>query len=417
MPLGTWGDVLPFVRLGRELRRRGHTVRMLTCELFEPLVREEGFEFLSLLDRNEYERILAHPKLWDPRMAAITFLREAVLPYMRRQYKFASEAIAAGECDVLVAPAQSLGARIAQVKHGIPLATVHLAPYLFRSAFKNRRVSGVALPDWFPPAWKRSIYRFADFCGDQLDGRTVNAFNQELGLPRAKRVFWEWWNSPQRIIALFPEWYAAPQPDWPRQAMLAGFLPDRADEGPPLADEIEAFLNAGPAPIVFTAGTAMVHGEQFFAESLRTAEQIGARAILLSRYREQLPGDLPPGVMAVDFVPLEKLLRRVAAIVHHGGIGTTAQALAAGIPQLAVPMSFDQPDNAHRVECLGVGRSVRSGDYSAAAVAPLLQYLTTDDTVRARCREVATWCAGTDAVRIACDEIEALAVTAPASPI
>jgi UDP:flavonoid glycosyltransferase YjiC (YdhE family) len=409
MPLGTWGDVLPFVRLGRELRRRGHSVTLVACELFEPLADREGIEFWPLLDRDQYDRIWADPQLWHPRMASITFIREAVLPFMRRQYELARDAIGAGECDVLVAPAQSLGARIAHAKHGVPLVTVHLAPYLFRSAIKPRRVSGVSLPEWFPPTWKRAMFRVADFCGDQLFGRTVNAFLAELGLPRAKRVFWEWWNSPQRIVALFPDWFAEPQPDWPQQSLLAGFLPVGAADGPPLSAEVEAFLRSGPPPVVFTAGTAMAHSGRFFAESVRAVRQLGARAVLLSQYRDQLPDDLPPDVMATDFVPLERLLPHVAAIVHHGGIGTTVQALAAGVPQLVVPMSFDQPDNAHRVACLGVGLSLRPREYAAESVAGVLRHLTTDERVRTRCLECAARCDGSAALGIACDAIETLA--------
>jgi UDP:flavonoid glycosyltransferase YjiC (YdhE family) len=173
---------------------------------------------------------------------------------------------------------------------------------------------------------------------------------------------------------------------------------------------MEEFLRSGPAPIVFTAGTAMVHGKRFFVESLRATQSLGARAIFLSQFRDQLPKSLPLEVIAADFVPLGGLLQRAAAVVHHGGIGTTAQALAAGIPQLIVPMSFDQPDNAHRVEQLGVGRSVRPRNYSAERAAELLESLTADTGVSLRCEEVAIRCAGTDALRIAGDEIERLGV-------
>jgi UDP:flavonoid glycosyltransferase YjiC (YdhE family) len=415
MPLGTWGDVIPFVRLGRELQRRGHAVTLVACELFEPLARREGFEFFPLLDCAEYQRIFANPQLWHPRWAAITFLREAVLPFLRRQYEIVERACRTGECDTLVAPCQSLGARVAQERLGVPLVTVHLAPYMFRSAIRPRKVSGVSLPDWMSPRWKRAVFRMADYCGDQSFGRSVNAFRAELGLPRAKRVFWEWWNSPERIVGLFPDWFGEPQADWPRQTVLAGFLANDADESSPLTDEVEEFLAAGPAPILFTAGTAMAHGEKFFAESVKAARDLGARAILLSQYRDQLPDVVPAGMLQLEFVPLERLLRRVAAVVHHGGIGTTSQALAAGVPQLPVPMSFDQPDNAYRVECLGVGRSLARHRYNAATAAPVLAHLLNDREVDARCGEVAVRCARSQAVRVACDAIEALALVAEAT--
>jgi rhamnosyltransferase subunit B len=415
LPLGTWGDVLPFVRLGRELRQRGHVVTLVACELFEPLARRESFEFVPIMDCAEYQRIFANPRLWHPRWAAITFLRDAVLPFMRRQYEVIRAAELGGECDVLVAPCQSLGARVAQEALGLPLATVHLAPYMFRSAVRPRKVSGASLPDWLPVASKRAMFRLADFCGDQSFGRMVNRFRAELGLPRTKRVFWDWWNSSEKIIGLFPEWFGEPAADWPQQTVLAGFLASDLETVSPLTEEVESFLEAGPAPIVFTAGTGMAHGRQYFEESVHAARMLGTRAILLSQYVDQLPRELPTDVMAVDFVPLERLLRRAAAIVHHGGIGTTAQALAAGVPQLPVPMSFDQPDNAHRVERLGVGRALARSKYSAEAVVPLLAEMLKGSEVRARCRQVAALCTGSQAVGVACDEIEALALVGAAT--
>jgi rhamnosyltransferase subunit B len=98
----------------------------------------------------------------------------------------------------------------------------------------------------------------------------------------------------------------------------------------------------------------------------------------------------------------------VAAMVHHGGIGTTGQLLTAGVPQLVVPMSFDQPDNAYRVECLGVGRSIRPREYVAENVASELGQLLGDGDIYARCQDLAAKCAETQAVRVACDAIEGL---------
>jgi UDP:flavonoid glycosyltransferase YjiC (YdhE family) len=408
LPLGTWGDVIPFVQLGRELRRRGHQVTVAGCDVFEPLARRAGLEFVSLQSADGYERVVGNPRLWHPRWAGITFLRQAVLPSMRRQFEFADEAIRSGECDVLVAPAHSLGARIAQEVHGTPLVTVHLAPYMFRSAMASRKVSGVALPEWFPAAWKRAFFRLADYCGDVSFGREVNRLRAEVGLAPARRVFWEWWNSPERVVALFPAWFARPQADWPEHAVLAGFLPIDAAEGTALDEGLKRFLQNGSPPIAFTAGTAMAHGRRFFAESLEAAQRLGRRAILLTQFSEQLPEELPPGVMAVDFVSLPKLLPRVAALVHHGGIGTTIQALAAGVPQLVVPMSFDQPDNAHRVERLGVGRVLRPREYVGGRVSAVLGELLGDPRIAARCEEVARWCPAADGTRVACDEIEAM---------
>src|SRR5262249_16894786 len=143
----------------------------------------------------------------------------------------------------------------------------------------------------------------------------------------------------------------------------------------------------GPPPVVFTAGSAMRQGHAFFAAAAEACRLMGRRGLLVTRYPEQLPSPLPEGVGHCRYMPFSQLLARSAALVHHGGIGTTAQAFAAGVPQLVMPMSHDQPDNAARVVRLGVGRSLPPRRFKAPAVARLLGELLSSPEVAARCRE------------------------------
>jgi UDP:flavonoid glycosyltransferase YjiC (YdhE family) len=115
---------------------------------------------------------------------------------------------------------------------------------------------------------------------------------------------------------------------------------------------------------------------------------------------------LPEGVRSCAYIPFSQLLPRAAALVHHGGIGTTAQALAAGIPQLVMPMSHDQADNAARIERLGVGRSLVPRRFQAPAVARLLDELLNSTAVATCCREVAQKFHGVDPIADACRLIE-----------
>ena len=128
----------------------------------------------------------------------------------------------------------------------------------------------------------------------------------------------------------------------------------------------------------------------------------------MTRYPEQLPNPLPKGVRHCGYIPFSQLLPRAAALVHHGGIGTTAQALAAGIPQLIMPMSHDQPDNAARVQRLGVGRSLRPKAFRAAAVAARLDPLLNSREVAARCQSVADKFKTGDPIGETCRAIEEL---------
>src|SRR5690606_30678605 len=115
------------------------------------------------------------------------------------------------------------------------------------------------------------------------------------------------------------------------------------------------FLVAGEPPIVFAPGSANVQATEFFRTAAEVCEQLGRRGVLMTKYPDQLPPDLPRSVRQFGFVPFSKLLPRAAALVHHGGIGTCAQGLAAGLRQVVMPMAYDQLDNGTRLARLGVG--------------------------------------------------------------
>ena len=129
----------------------------------------------------------------------------------------------------------------------------------------------------------------------------------------------------------------------------------------------------------------------------------------MTNFLEQVPQGLPPGVAAFGYVPFSDLLPHAAAFAYHGGIGTLAQGIKAGIPHLAVPSAHDQFDNGWRITQLGLGRSIPERRYRAAGVARTLAALLDDESVRERCRAYAARMDPDAALRRACELIEALA--------
>jgi UDP:flavonoid glycosyltransferase YjiC (YdhE family) len=152
----------------------------------------------------------------------------------------------------------------------------------------------------------------------------------------------------------------------------------------------------------------MVHAAGFFGTAAAACELLGARGVLLTKYPHQLPAQLPPSVCHCAFAPFRHLLPLCGAIVHHGGIGTTAAALSAGIPQLILPMAWDQPDNAERVRRLGVGARLGPRQRTAEHLAKALARLMTTE-VRARCRVVADQIGEVDGLDVAAEWVEELA--------
>jgi rhamnosyltransferase subunit B len=291
-----------------------------------------------------------------------------------------------------------------------PVATVHLAPTWFRSDYVAPSIGPLGHLARAPRFIKHAIWKLMDRrVLDPLFTVPYNGIRTELGLPPVERLFDAWMHSADLTLAMFPAWFAPPQPDWPAGLKLTGFpLYDHGGEAP-LPDEIERFLAAGDPPVAFTAGTANATSHAFFDASVRACQLSGRRGLLVTQDERQLPSPLPAGIAHFRYVPFKALLPHVAAFVHHGGIGTTSQALFAGVPQLVRPMGFDQYDNALRVMKLGVAKRLLPRRYRAKAVARTLDALIGDASVQANCREVARRMAQEpSSVEATCDAILAL---------
>jgi rhamnosyltransferase subunit B len=171
---------------------------------------------------------------------------------------------------------------------------------------------------------------------------------------------------------------------------------------------LEHFLENGPAPVLFTLGSsAVMQPGEFFRESIAAVHALGLRAVLLAgKGRDEIHNPLPDSILVKGYVPFSKIMPRAAAIVHQGGIGTTAQALRAGRPMLIAPWSHDQPDNAERVRRLGLGRTIPRNRYYAPRVANELRALLMDASYEQRTSEIAAHIAQEDGVMNACDAIE-----------
>jgi rhamnosyltransferase subunit B len=388
-PFGSAGDVHPFLWIGRCLQERGHTVTLIVVPPFNSAARRVGLPFVTVGEPGDYERVIQNPDLWHPWRAmnlTLGFAGRATGEYF--------EAIRAtvertdGEV-VLVGSLLALGARLAREKFGLPLATVHLQPAVLLSLYDTPVMR--AHMEWFArlPRWlKRAFFALPNPL-DQAAGPSVRAACARAGVAPPRSLMREWMHSPDAVLGLFPEWFGPPQADWPPRWRLAGFpLYDLGDQQD-LTPELERFLADGPPPVLFTPGSAMAHGRRFFATAQEVCARLGVRAIFATGHRDQLPARMPPTVLVVDYVPFSRLLPRVAAIVHHGGVGTLSQALAAGTPQLVMPMAHDQPDNAHRLAKLGVALRLYPRQFTTGNVTAALRVLLEDPAVRGACAAAA----------------------------
>jgi len=408
-PVGSHGDVHPFVGIGRRLKERGHEVVLMTAGAFEDVAGAAGLEFIPTVSKEKYFELTENPDLWHPQRGLALVLSTAA-EYMRHGYALLDDAYEPGT--VLVGHMLSVATRVFQEKNDALAATVQIAPSGLRSTHQLPPVvPGVDLSGW-PRPIKRGFWWIADrFVVDPHIVPALNEWRAELGLAPVYRLFKGWLNSPQRVIALFPDWFGGSPPDWPPQAVEVGFpLYDEADLREP-DGELEAFLascESEGGPIVLTPGSANRHAKEFFEAGLEAADQLGRSALCLTAFEEQVPEPLPDFAFHALFAPFSAVFPRCCAVAHHGGIGTSGQGLAAGIPHLVMPLGFDQPDNAARLQRFGVGDWLVPAKFKAPAVAKKLDKLVNSAGVKQACDMYRQALAGEDAIGRSCELLEEL---------
>jgi rhamnosyltransferase subunit B len=387
------------------LKARGHDVALATSEFYRARVETAGLEFRPLRPLAEPDDRQMMRQVLHSRSGPEYLIRTLLLPHLADMYDDMLRATEAA--DFLISGEVVVAAAMVAEKRQLPWAGAILAPFSFFSAHDP-----VALPfmpaaqllTTAPPFMQRAVLSAARFATRDW-GKPICELRRSLGLRASGHPLLDDRFSPFLNLALFSQLLGSPQPDWPENTVQSGFVFYDAD-GNGANPQLEAFLSDGPPPVTFTLGSAAVMNPgRFFEESAAAARLLGCRALLLMGKNPQ-PAELPKDMLAMDYAPYSEVFSRSACVVHQGGVGTTAQALRAGIPQLIMPYAFDQPDNAARVIRLGVGDSVSRRSYRAKWIARRLQALLSNASYSLRARETARGVSTENGLVSACDAVE-----------
>jgi rhamnosyltransferase subunit B len=388
--MGSVGDVLPFMRVASGLQALGREVTFITHSYHAKLVDGSGLRFIGLGTVDEYLRMIADPDLWHPRkgfaalMATYRDLLEQINDAIRSVPSQAPKVVVAHP---FVVPGAAISRECGSIES---IVAAYLAPSNLRTLHDPLTLGPMTVARWVPMNVRRALWRFGEKAWvDPVAVAQINAARKPLGLPQVDSLLTHIAGSADLSVTLFPAWFAAPVPDWPRP-MISGDFPLReAQTDAVFDDNLSAFLAAGSRPLVFTPGTGNIHAADFFACALAAILRIGRRAIFLTGERAQVPFDLPESILWQPYVPLSALLPHAAVLIHHGGIGTTSEALRAGTPQLVTPFAWDQFDNGARVAALGAGRVTPVNRLRPRTLAASLETLATSAAIHARCAQLA----------------------------
>lgn len=403
LPVGTYGDLAHCLAIGTALRKRGHDVLVGTAAGFRDKVEACGLRFASILSDEDNRKVLADPGLWHRRRFFETYVRGWMCSTLLPIVSLVRAQANPHELVLVAAMSGGPGARIAGELTGARTVTLRTEPASILSVDAPPVLSGLEFLPRLPYPLRRVLLWAVHRNADRLAAGPINRVRRKFGLTPVRNVL-QWSASEYQQIGLFPEWYCPRQPDWPPQLELAGFL--LSPGGSVLAPEVERFLAAGEPPVVITFGTGMQRAQALFSMAIEACRTLGLRAMLVAPLGEGMPDPLPEGVGAFHFIPFADLLPRARALIHHAGTGTMAQAMASGIPQVALPLAHDHYDNLDRIRRLACGDGMPSYKATPRHLAALLESVLGSSEIAASCKRRATQLHAVDSIELACDALE-----------
>ncbi|NJM50804.1 MAG: hypothetical protein HC843_07930 [Sphingomonadales bacterium] len=361
---GTSGDAIPFVAIGKELIARGYKVTLMTSRDHEMLARKNGLDFMPTGDADM-------PQIGRDERA---FFRDQLFPAYVMIEKHIATLRANGEEVFGVVRVGNWGGLMACERHQLPFV--------------------IMVPQ---PA---SIWGYGQPICDE-DRVLVNNWRHSIGLHMVTG-----YTIPEPAIltiGLFPDWFGFPDTERMPRGICTGF-PFLDSDQKVLPPEIESFIeNYGP-PVVFTAGTGVQDIEKFAGVAREFQRKTDRPVIFLSHYCKTIGETENTMFRVLPFLDHRLLFPSAAMVVHNGGIGVIAQAIRAAVPQLVVPLVWDQPDNRDRIEALGIGCGIELADLSATGLQLALEHFETMD--RKPLHLAAAAVRGENAASLCADQIE-----------
>ena len=383
--LGTTGDVLPFLSLARELQSRGHQAMFLGNEKFAALSRHFRVDFHAVSTHESYRRTYENPLTWSA-LHAQNHYSQFHLPALKPTFEWFKHYIHNGKRPFVILQDPLSGAAMACKEFNLPFCRVFLAPSSLHSALNPSFPLRQQVP---AEKWSEIIPQLREKSQQDTFNRLVvpfiNPARSEQGLPPWKLKDIPSSSDTPFLLSLFPEWLKQAPADWPENLKQTGFLlndvlPQETDTA------ITDFIRTHGAPVTFSFGTGIPVTQRLIEKVKRICDQLPAAGILVSSglRRQLVSGGIKP-LLIVPSAKFSEVFPQSRLTVHHGGIGTCAQALAAGIPQLISPYSFDQPDNAFLMWQLGVGNAIQFPSVSVEDIVASISQLTQSQETKQHC--------------------------------
>ncbi len=418
---GSRGDVQPYAALGVGLRRAGHHVTVATSTRFEDFVRANGLSFaglsdglLAIMDTGQGRDLMENTSNLFQVLRRTFSMMKQVGPLQEELLRDGWNAAQEAEPDLILFHPKAYGGPHFAEKLGVPVILGLAIPMLVPTAeYPNMGFPKLKLG----AGYNRWTYHFVNWLTGVSAGKYVRAWRDAHGLPRQKRfdLLHTAGGEPIPVLHAISRHVVPVPSDWPDTARLTGywFLDESPEDGAageswPPPPELSAFLEAGPPPVYVGFGS-MAGKDPARLASIATAslEKAGLRGILVTGWGGLKADQLPDSILKIDQAPHHWLFPRMAAIVHHGGAGTTAAALRAGKPSVVVPFFGDQPYWGQRVRDLGAGSEpIPQKKLTVEKLTQALREVTTDSAILTNAQKLGREIRAEDGVQEAVSFVE-----------
>jgi len=405
---GSHGDLHPFLALGRGLIARGHQVTLVGHPEWAAETKTAGLRFVSTGELPREGMIRKHPEMISMQYGGLTSFSALIKRGIEPSLDYIMETLLAESSrhDALVTHHFVLPAEVVADLTGIPRVTISLAPGVIPSAYS---VPGPSFGQPGSGIFSRIKNRFTWSAGQLVAcvmvDPLVNRLRHKYGLKSIRNAVFGA-HSNVLNLQLYSENFAPRLPDHGPEIKYGGFCFYDPPGASALDPEVEEFLNRGEQPVLFTLGsTAVQKPGAFYHSAAEALQTLGLRGILLIGSEENRPADLPDTILAVPYAHYGLLMPRVRAVAHQCGIGTLSHTLRAGVPSLACPFAFDQPNNARRLEGLGLAEVLLPHQHTASHIEQALRRLFSSDAVN-RAGQIGVLIRAEDGITRSCEILE-----------
>jgi rhamnosyltransferase subunit B len=368
--LGTFGDVGPLLRLAAAVEGQGDSAVVLVNPHFETHARSLGLTVRPVGPRWDPDVIARDPRYQDPSHV----WREIFAPRVRTDFAATLTVIDEAPTSGVVNHFWGYGGALAAEARGLPWAMVALAPMAWLSAADPSQLSALRIPRRLLTILTRSLLRPRTRL---IYEPALRQAARDVGLRFVADRFWGTQKRAALNLGLWSPLWRGGAADDPPMARIVGF-PATSTVGS-VAPEVEAFFMSGAPPVVMGLGSVLPRVSRALYRDVAEACMDLGRRVLLVGAPQGAGAGLGPSVHTTTAVPYASVFPRASLVIHHGGIGSTAEGLRAGKPTLVVPFGNDQHDNASRVERLGVGLALDKGNATGKRLrAALLRGLTSE---------------------------------------